>query len=502
MKFGKIVMFLISAIRQKEQQLTLYKIYLNIILSMEGAFAMYTNIYRDLMKCVNRPEAPNSEINVLNTSPVTQTRFQVDNAATACYMANATLLNDLWELRTGKRQKITIDYGHAALSLVSFMLVAQNDHPIGYPDRHRTWPSYPIMNAYKTRDGRQVYIDGVYPHLRDGLLDLLNCPNNPLALASAIAQWDAQELEDQINKRGLCGTIVRTCAEWQAHPQGQVLKAMPPTVVEKRADTPPVPFKGGKRPLEGIKVIDFTHVLAGPMSTRALAEQGAEVLHLCGSNVPELLPFAMDTGHGKKNAVIDLTNEADRKILIDLIKEADIFVQGYAPGKFKKFGFGPEDVHAINPKTIYTTVSCFGTTGPWATYKGFEQLAQAATGLMADHSSLEEPRLIPAAVCDYLTGYLCSLGMLSALYRRATEGGSYNVEVALGRTAMMVDGYGMRPDKDTEGKLPNNYEQFFTVSETSFGNIKHLKPVINMSETKGGWEIPLSPLESGMPVWG
>lgn len=462
---------------------------------------MYMNIYRDLMKCVNRPEVADGEISVVDTHPVTQTLFQVDQVATACYMANATLLNDIWELRTGKRQKITIDQGHAALSLVSFMLVAQNDHPIGYPDRHRTWPSYPVMDSYKTRDGRRVYIDGVYPHLRDGLLDLLNCPNNALAFTSAIAQWDAQELEDQINKRGLCGTIVRTCQEWHDHPQGKILEKMPPTLVEKRGNTDPVPFKNGTRPLEGVKVLDFTHVLAGPMSTRALAEQGAEVLHLCGSNVPELLPFAMDTGHGKKNAIIDLDKDSDRQILINLIKEADIFVQGYAPGKFKKFGFGPEDVHRINPKTIYTTVSCFGTTGPWATYKGFEQLAQAATGLMADHSSLEDPHLVPAAVCDYITGYLCSLGMLTALYRRATEGGSYNVEVALGRTAMLVDSYGFREDKDIPGKIPANYEDLFTVSETSFGNIKHLLPVINMSETKGRWETPLSPLESGLPVW-
>lgn len=462
---------------------------------------MYLNIYRDLMKVINRPIAPTDEISVTDIHPVTKTLFQVDQIATACYMANATVLNDIWELRTGNRQKITIDQGHAALSLVSFMLVAQNDHPIGYPDRHRTWPSYPIMDSYKTLDGRRVYIDGVYPHLRDGLLDLLNCPNNALALTSAIAQWNAQDLEDQINKRGLCGTIVRTCAEWRNHPQGKILEKMPPTHIEKRGSTPPVPFTKGTRPLEGVKVIDFTHVLAGPMSTRALAEQGAEVLHLCGSNVPELLPFAMDTGHGKKNAILDLDNENDRNILINLIKEADIFIQGYAPGKFKQFGFGPEEVHAINPKVIYTTVSCFGTTGPWATYKGFEQLAQAATGLMADHSSLEEPHLVPAAVCDYLTGYLCSLGMLTALYRRATEGGSYNVEVALGRTAMLVDSYGFRKDKDIEGKLPDNYEEFFTVSSTSFGNIKHLLPVINMSETKGCWTTPLSPLESGLPEW-
>jgi len=462
---------------------------------------MYMNIYRDLMKSVNRPEAKDGEISVVDTHPVTQTLFQVDHTAVGCYMANGTLLNDIWELKTGKRQKIKIDQGHAALSLASFMLVSQNGHPVGYPDRHRTWPSYPIMDSYKTRDGRRVYIDGVYPHLRDGLLDLLNCSNNALAFSSAIAQWDAKDLEDQINKRGLCGTIVRTCKEWQEHPQGKVLGKMPPTLIEKKGSTPPVPFQKGKRPLEGIKVIDFTHVLAGPMSTRALAEQGAEVLHLCGSNVPELLPFAMDTGHGKKNAIIDLNDEKDRQILVNLIKEADIFVQGYAPGKFKKFGFGPEEVHRINPKTIYVTVSCFGTTGPWATYKGFEQLAQAATGLMADHSSLENPQLVPAAVCDYVTGYLCSLGMLTALYRRATEGGSYNVEVALARTAMLVDQYGLREDKNVEGKLPDNYEKFFTVSKTSFGDIKHLLPVIDMSETKGRWDIPLSPLESGYPAW-
>ncbi len=462
---------------------------------------MFIDIYKDLMKYVNRPEAPSGEIDVVNVTPVSATSFHIDDTLAACYMANGTLINDIWELKTGNRQKIKIDYVHSSLSYLSFALLYQNDHPVIFPDRHRVWPNYPIMSTYKTRDNRHIFIDGVYPPLRDGLLDLFNCPNNERALSTAIIQWEAEDLEYQINKRNLCGTIVRTSEEWKNHPQGKVLSKIPPILIEKKENTAPVPFLKEGRPLTGIKVIDFTHLLAAPVSTRSLAEQGAEVLHISGPRVYEFLPFVIDTSFGKTNTFLDLAKEVDRNTLIDLIKDADVFVQGYTPGKFKELGFGPEDIHRINPKAIYVTVSCFGTEGPWATYKGFEQIGQAVSGLMAGHSSLENPQLLPAAVCDYLTGYLCSLGILTALYRRATEGGSYTVEVSLVRSGMLVESYGHREGKEASGKIPDDLEPFFTVSKTAYGDIKHFKPVIQMSETKGDWEIPLTPLGSSLPMW-
>ncbi|MBF0126337.1 MAG: CoA transferase [Magnetococcales bacterium] len=459
-------------------------------------------ILRSLLATVGQEQLTGRYACDVATSPaVVDTRFRADEAAVALSLAGGILTSHIWESQTGRAQSLQVDQRVAALTLLSFMLQTQNGYPICYPDTHRVWPAYPIMAPYETRDGRHIYIDGVYPHLRDGLLDLLDCPNNATALSAAIKKRDARELEAEINRREMCGTIVRTREEWLEHPQGRLLNAMPMVKITKVKEGLPTGFVKGAQPLSGIKVLDITHVLAGPMSTRALAGQGAQVLHLSGPNVFELFPFSIDTGHGKRNAFIDLKQEKDKLTLRQLIQKADIFVQGYAPGKFKRFGFAPEDLFAMKDGLIYLTVSCYGTEGPCGTWGGFEQLGQAASGLMAAHSSLTAPRLVPAAVCDYLTGYLGTLGMLAALIRRASEGGSYHVEVSLARTAMWLLSLGHRKDAEIPGQLPADIGQFLVDHETCFGNIRHLRPVVEYSETRPHFKYPVSALGSSSPVW-
>ena len=433
---------------------------------------------------------------------VTDTKFRVDEAATAVCLAGGLLTKQIWKMQTGEEQTISLNTAHAALTMISFMLQSQNGYPICYPDTHRTWPNYPIMDAYRTKDGRFVYIDGVYPHLRDGLMDLLESPNNALAIAKAVARFDAEDLEREINQRELCGTIVRTNDEWLEHSQGRLLAETPPVKIEKIAASDPVGLGGGDQPLSGVRVLDFTHVLAGPMCSRAFAGQGAEVLHISGPNVFELFPFTIDTGHGKRNAFLDLKRPEDRDRLRHLIERADLFVQGYAPGKFAEFGFGLDDVCRMKEGIIYGTISCYGTQGPCGRWGGFEQLGQAASGLMAAHSSIDAPQLVPAAVCDYLTGYLGTIGMLVALMRRAVEGGSYHVEVSLTRTAMWLQDLGHRRDADVPGKFPlDRFDSFMMDSETCFGTIRHLKPVVQYSQTPAKFHYPVSALGSSKARW-
>ncbi|MBF0294328.1 MAG: CoA transferase [Magnetococcales bacterium] len=460
------------------------------------------DILKSLLAAVGQEALANRYDYQVTTYPtVTDTRFRADEAAVALSLAGGILTSRIWEFQTGRKQSLQVDQRLAALTLISFMLQTQNGYPICYPDTHRVWPSYPIMAPYETRDGRQIYIDGVYPHLRDGLMDLLECHNHASALAAAVKKWDATDLEMEINRRELCGTIVRTREEWLAHPQGQLLNAMPMVKVTKVKDGPPIGFVKSAQPLSAIKVLDFTHVLAGPMSTRALAGQGAQVLHLSGPNVFELFPFTIDTGHGKRNAFLDLKLPRDQETLRQLIRKADLFVQGYAPGKFRNFGFGPEQLFAMQDNLICLTISCYGTEGPCGSWGGFEQLGQAASGLMAAHSSVHAPRLVPAAVCDYLTGYLGTLGMLAALIRRANEGGSYHVEVALTRTAMWLQELGERKDADQPGQFPTDLSPFLVDHETCFGNIRHLRPVVAYTETMPHFKYPVAPLGASSPTW-
>lgn len=460
------------------------------------------DILEGLLKVVNQENLMNYPYEVIPAPTITNTKFRTDEASVGVLLACGLLTSRMWEKMTGHKQSIRVDQTQAALTLISFMLQTQNGYPICYPDTHRKWPKYPIMDAYKTKDGRFIYIDGVYPHLRDGLLDILRCHNEADALANAIKQWNSVELEAEINSRQLCGSIVRSAEEWLAHPQGKLLAAMPPVKVTKVADGEPVALPRGSHPLSGMRVIDITHVLAGPMSTRALAGQGAEVLHISGPNVFELFPFFIDTGHGKRNAFLDLNKQQDKDTLKKLVERADVFVQGYAPGKFESFGFSPKDVFGMKDNIIYTTISCYGTEGPMGKWGGFEQLGQAASGLLAAHSEgLEKPELVPAAVCDYLTGYLGTLGMMSALYRRATEGGSYHVEVSLTRTAMWLLSLGLRKDANIPGRMPENLDAYLVDHETCFGNIRHVKPAVEYSATPSHFKYPVSALGSSIPKW-
>ncbi len=440
--------------------------------------------------------------NVVERPNVIDTRFRVDEAATAVCVAGGLLTSHIFERQTGETQSVTVNSAHAAATLFSFMLQTQNGYPICYPDTHRIWPKYPIMDAYRARDGRFVYIDGVYPHLRDGLLDILDAPNNATALAKAVACFDSDELEREINDQELCGTVVRSYDEWRQHPQGRLLASMPPVTVTKVASGDPVPLAGGEQILSDVRVLDLTHVLAGPMATRALAGQGADVLHISGPNVFELFPFAIDTGHGKRNAFLDLNRPEDCEHMRRLIDGADVFVQAYAPSKLADFGFGLQDLASMKEGIIYTSLSCYGTEGPFGRWGGFEQLGQAASGLMVAHSSLDAPELVPAAVCDYLTGYLATIGMLVALIRRAEEGGSYHVEVSLTRTGMWIQELGLRSDADVLGHAPmDELESFMMDSQTSFGTIRHLKPVVQFSKTTPKFRHPVSAPGSSSAAW-
>ena len=460
------------------------------------------DILQQLLSILDAEELSKQDFEIIQRPTVTDTKFRVDEAATAVCIAGGLLTSRIWEMQTGETQKVRVNTAHAAMTLFSFMLQTQNGYPICYPDTHRTWPKYPIMDAYRARDGRFVYIDGVYPHLRDGLLDILESPNNAPSLARAVARFDSEELEREINERELCGTIVRSYEDWCRHPQGQMLANMPPVKISKLSTSDPIEFQGGNQPLAGVRVLDLTHVLAGPMATRALAGQGAEVLHISGPNVFELFPFTIDTGHGKRNAFLDFKRSEDREQLRHLIERADLFVQAYAPGKLADFGFGMEDLCPMKDRIIYCTLSCYGTEGPCGRWGGFEQLGQAASGLMAAHSSIDEPELVPAAVCDYLTGYLATIGILGALIRRATEGGSYHVEVSLSRTGMWIQELGLRADAKTPGQIPaHELESLMMDSKTCFGTIHHLKPVVEFSKTPPKFFYPVSALGSSPAAW-
>jgi crotonobetainyl-CoA:carnitine CoA-transferase CaiB-like acyl-CoA transferase len=247
-------------------------------------------------------------------------------------------------------------------------------------------------------------------------------------------------------------------------------------------------------------VLDLTRVLAGPAAGRTLASHGAEVLLINASRLPNVLPFVVDTSHGKRSAFLDLDVVTDATRLRELVRGADVFVNGYRAGTLERRGLAPRDLASLRPGIVYASVNCYGHVGPWVDRPGWEQLAQSVTGLANEQGTPAQPNLIPAAACDYTTGYLTALGVMAALYRRERQGGSWHVRTSLVQTAMWFQRLGARCDTAAASGI-GDPSAFTVVSETPFGPVRHLPPIVEMSATPPRWDLPTVPLGTHSPEW-
>lgn len=424
--------------------------------------------------------------------PVIATPYPVGAAAVFAAGGAACAASAL----AGIDQPVTVDVTHAAASLVSFMVMRFADRPV--PTRASA--TNPTVAMYRTADDRWIHLHGGFPGLEAGTLSLLGVPRDADAIAAAVARWEAAALEDALAGAGLCGAVVRTPGEWAEHPQGRAVDALPAVRVTRIGDAPPVDPPGGPRPLSGIRVLDLTRVLAGPTCARTLAAHGAQVLKITSPRLPFHEAFVIDTGHGKRSAHLDLDDPADRDRLEELVATADVFSQGYRPGRLAARGFGPTDLARLRPGIVVVDISCYGPEGPWADRPGWEQLAQSASGLAVVQGGDGPPALIPAAACDYTTGYLAAWGAVEALRRRTTEGGSWLVEASLCQTAAWLGRLGPRCDPGAATGF-GDLSGHMTTSETGWGTLTHLAPLPRMPRTPARWDQPTVPLGSHPARW-
>ncbi len=388
----------------------------------------------------------------------------------------------------------------AAASLVSFAYLR-------YPNPSFERRGQATTALYRARDGGWIHLHGGFSS-REGTLALLNCDDDTGAIANAVALWDAQALEDALAERGVCGAKLRSADEWRFHPQGVALARVPLVEILRLGDAPPEPLPGpragehGARPLSGVRVLDLTRVLAGPTCARTLAEHGAEVLHVRSPKLPSIEPFVIDTNPGKRSCYLDLDRDEEAEHLRALVSDAHMFSQGYRPDALARRGFGPMELAEMRPGIIVVSIDCYGHEGPFAGRPGWEQLAQTVTGMALEHAGDEHPALVPAAVNDYTTGYLGALGVMRALARRATEGGSWHVRVSLARTAMWIMSLPRTGSDDKPGGFDTaSIAPWIIEMNTAWGPLTRLGPIARMSETPPRWDLPPVPLGSDLPLW-
>ena len=462
------------------------------------AGAEYMTSQGELSRLLQLAKLPAADsIEIRGRDPVMPSRFKIGEASATALAACGVAANTIWTASGGKHQRIEVDTAGAAVSLISFLCQKLEDG--SEPQRD---PNRPLVGFYQAGDGRWVHLHGAFPDLAAGTLAVLDCDASPESIRVAVSRWEGQALEDALAEAGMCGAMARTREEWLTHPQGESLQLVPPVSIKRIADSPIEPIPPRARPLEGVRVLDLTRVLAGPTCGRTLASHGANVLKVNSPNLPSVPPFVIDTGHGKRSTFLDLNDEKDHKHLKLLVLSADIFSQGYRKGALAKRGLGPEQLAEQRPGIIYVSINAYGHVGPWAARPGWEQLAQTASGVAVDEGSLDSPRLIAAAATDYTTGYLGALGAMAALYRRSIEGGSYHVEVSLAQTANWLYEFGLF---ERDHALPNFdpaiAAPYMVSSDTGFGRLHHLGPIIRMSETEPRWEQVSVPLGYHPATW-
>ena len=411
--------------------------------------------------------------------------------------AQAAAVAEIWQSRTGRRQRLAVDLDAAAHALNPANFLKQH----GYPVTIRFVFTEPGNGFFATRDRRHIYMAHGSPRLRNGLLDVLQCANTKPALSAAVAARDAGELEATCQQQGLPLVMVRSAAEWRAHPHGKLLVGRPVIEIERIADGAPMPFAPAGRPLSDIRVLENTHILAGPGIGRCLAEQGADALRIAPPRSSDPINFMIDTGFGKRSAFLDLDNPGDLARYRELAADCDIVVQSLRPGNLERRGLGAADLAAASRGLVYVSVSCYGHDGPWSRHVGYDPLAQSATGVCMVEGGTDLPRVVPCTLlADYLTAYLGAFGALAALIRRAREGGSYHVRISLAQTCMWVQNLGLRETAAGSQAGTGSAPRILRM-DSPFGDLEYLAPVAQYSETAAFWDKPPVPLGASRAEW-
>jgi crotonobetainyl-CoA:carnitine CoA-transferase CaiB-like acyl-CoA transferase len=450
-----------------------------------------------LWQHAGQPAAALDAMTLTGSEPALPSSFAIGTAAQASIGATALAAAELFRLRTGRQQHVSVDMRDAAIEFRSerYMRV-KGEAPKELWDK--------IAGLYRCGDGRWVRLHTNFPHHRDGALKLLGCEYSREAVRRALDGWEAERFETAAAKAGLVVTMTRSFAEWDAHGQGRAVAGLPIFSIEKIGDAPPHPLLPGDRPLSGARVLDLTRVIAGPVCGRTLAAHGADVMLVTAAHLPQMMPLVMDNGRGKLSTFIDVCEASGGEALAALARDADIFVQGYRPGAVKEKGFGPQELAQLRPGIVYVSLCAYGHEGPWADRRGFDSLVQNANGINqaeAEAAGSAQPKPLPCQAIDHATGYLMAFGAMTALARRATEGGSWHVRVSLAQTGHWIRGLGRIDGLALPDPGFDDVRDRLEECGSGFGKLTAVRHSAVMSETPPHWARPSVPLGTHPPRW-
>ncbi len=369
--------------------------------------------------------------------------FRVAEAATTSIAAATLAAGELLRLRGIEPGRISVDTRHAAAAFHSESFVRVDGEPVPF--------SAPLSGDYRAADG-WVRLHCNYPRHVSGVCWGLGVPATREAFEKVVAAKSRFEVESAVIGAGGAAAAMRTRDEWLAHKQGRATGALPIAEIRPIAPSEPLRLFESDRPMGGVRVLELTHVIAGPVAGRVLAAYGATVLHVGSANLPTVPPLAVDTGMGKRSAYVDLETEAGRSRLRKLVARADVVLQGFRPGSLAAKGFSTEVLAELRPGIVVADLSAYGWEGPWARRRGFDSLVQMASGIADEGgkaAGLDGPGPLPVQALDHATGWLTAAAIMTAVRRAVTEGGSWQVRTSLAGTGHWLDSLGRKePESD------------------------------------------------------
>lgn len=361
-----------------------------------------------------------ARVTVTGRDPTLPSTFHVGTLAAATIAATGLAAAECHRLRTGVAQSVDVSVRDALVAFRSERYLRVDDGP---PPELR----HPVTGFFETGDGRWIQLHANFPHHLRGILAVLGCGAQRADVAAAIRRWDGAALDTALAEAGLCAALIRTPDEWAAHEQARAIASLPLFDIERIGDAPLEPIGRGEAgpPLAGVRVLDLTRIIAGPVAGRTLASHGAQTLLVNGPHLPNIAPLVIDNGRGKRSTWIDLRDTAGVETLHALVRDADVFLQSYRPGSLAARGFAPQALAQRRPGIVCVSISAYGHAGPWAGRRGFDSLVQSASGIawreqQAAHA--DAPRPLPCQALDHATGYLAAFGAMIALARRSCEG--------------------------------------------------------------------------------
>lgn len=418
--------------------------------------------------------------------------FAVTELACASIATAGQAVADLIHQQTGRLPTLEVDR-----RLASFWF-STSLRPIGW-SVPPMWD--PVAGDYATADG-WIRLHTNAPHHRQAAEKVLGACLDRADMAAKVIQWNKAELEQAVVDAGGCAAQMRSWQAWQTHPQGITVNAEPLVHVDDIPGGQPKPWLGSiAQPLAGLKVLDLTRVLAGPIASRFLAGLGADVLRIDPPtwNEPGVVP---EVTLGKRCARLDLRRSTDRAAFEALLKDADILLHGYRADALERLGYGAEQRSRIAAGLIDVSLNAYGWSGPWQHRRGFDSLVQMSCGIaeagMAWKQS-DKPTPLPVQALDHGTGYLMAASAIVLLSRRLADGRGGSARLSLARTAKLLIERGAGDWSPLRAEADD--DQGLVVEQTPWGPAHRLRVPLKITGTPLQWPLPAAELGAHRPRW-